>query len=59
MTAAANPRNRMIVETMRRPALRLTGRTPVAGGPPSNALLAEDGATFLLAEDGKTFLTQG
>jgi hypothetical protein len=25
---------------------------------PANALLAEDGTTFLLAEDGVTFLTQ-
>jgi hypothetical protein len=59
MTAAENPRNRMIVETIRRPALRLTGRAPVSGRPPSNALLAENGTTFLLAEDGKTYLLQG
>jgi hypothetical protein len=49
----------MINETLRRPALRLLGRAPVSGGPPSNALLAENGSTYLLAEDGKTYLLQG
>lgn len=58
MTSTQPPRCRMIVETMRRPALRLTGRTPVSGGPPTNAITAEDGITYITAEDGITYLTQ-
>lgn len=57
----SNPRDRMIVETLRRPALRLLGRDTVAGqssGAPSNALTAEDGTTYLMAENGTTYLTQ-
>jgi hypothetical protein len=34
------------------------GRILGGGGEPSDALLAEDGTTFLVAEDGVTFLTQ-
>jgi hypothetical protein len=59
MTSMPNPRNRMITETLRRPALRLIGRARDSCGPPNRALLAEDGSTYLLTEDGKTYLTQG